>query len=130
MWPPSASAMNSSGLPYMLDMNMILLPSGDHAGALLVPRKCGQEISLLVIIEYMQICALQDRSRRRVAGKRDAAGVGRPSRRERDGMQRSELVLICAVVIHGPNLFVAAALADERNLRAGDSRQRRRKAGR
>ena len=30
--------MKSSGLPYMLDMNMTLVPSGDQAGALLVPR--------------------------------------------------------------------------------------------
>ena len=34
-----------------------------------------------------------------------------------------EFVLICAVVIHGPDFLVAAALADERDLRAGDSRQ-------
>ena len=35
--PPAASAMNSSGLPYMLDMNMICDPSGDQAGEVLVP---------------------------------------------------------------------------------------------
>ena len=59
----------------MLDMNMILLPSGDQAGALLVPRKRGQEMSLLVIIEYMQICALRIAPDVGIAGKGDAAGV-------------------------------------------------------
>ena len=40
--------MNSSGLPYMLDMNMICEPSGDQAGEELVPWKRGQDISFSV----------------------------------------------------------------------------------
>ena len=59
----------------------------------------------------------------RVTGERDARSVGRPARRERDGVQLRQLVLVFAVVIHGPDFLVAAAIADEGDLRAGDSRQ-------
>ena len=38
-------------------------------------------------------------------------------------MQRGQLVLICAVVIHRPDLFVSAARADKGDLRGGDARQ-------
>ena len=34
------------------------MPSGDHAGVILVPRKRGKETSFPVSSEYMQICAL------------------------------------------------------------------------
>ncbi len=69
----------------------------------------------------MQICALKIAPAVGIAGKGDAAGVGRPARRERDRVQRSKFVLIGAVVIHGPDLFVAAARADVGDLRAGDA---------
>ena len=41
----------------MEEENMSCVPSGDQAGALLVPRKRGKEITLPASIEYMQICA-------------------------------------------------------------------------
>jgi hypothetical protein len=43
----------------MLDMNMIRVPSGDHAGELFVPRNLGHAIPFPLSIEYMQICALR-----------------------------------------------------------------------
>src|SRR5260370_29840804 len=42
----------------MEEEKMICVPSGDHAGVMLVPRKRGKDTSLPVSIEYMQICAL------------------------------------------------------------------------
>ena len=63
----------------------------------------------------------------RIAGKGDAARVGRPARRKRYGVELSQLVLIFAVVIHGPDFFIAASIADKRDLRTGDSRQAARK---
>ena len=59
----------------------------------------------------------------RVAGEGDPRRVGRPARRERYAMELSQLALVFAIVIHRPNLFVAASIAYERDLRAGDSRQ-------
>src|ERR1700728_1847072 len=56
---PEASEMNSSGLPSMLDMNISCDPSGDQAGEEFVPLKRGQETSLLVSVEYTQICAVR-----------------------------------------------------------------------
>src|SRR5882762_7413314 len=58
-----------------------------------------------------------------VAGEGNAAGVRRPARRERYGVELSQLMLVLAVVIHGPDFFVAASIAYESDLRAGDSRQ-------
>src|SRR5713226_6857024 len=55
---PLASVTKSSGLPSMEDENMICEPSGDHAGALLEPRKRAKETTLLASVEYMQICGL------------------------------------------------------------------------
>ena len=60
-----------------------------------------------------------------VTGEGDAAGVGRPSRRERYGVELSQLMLIFAVVIHRPDFFIAASIADKCDLRTGDSRQSR-----
>ena len=62
-----------------------------------------------------------------VAGKGDAARVGRPARRQRYSVELSQLVLVFAVIIHRPNFFVAASIAHERDLSAGDSRQTTRK---
>ena len=62
-------------------------------------------------------------ARLRVTGKRNARSVGRPARRKGDGVQLRQLVLIFAVVIHGPDFLVAAAIADKGDLRARDSRQ-------
>src|SRR6267378_4047693 len=59
----------------------------------------------------------------RVAGEGNPARVGRPTWRERDGMELSQLVLVLAVVIHRPDFLVAASIAYVRDLRAGDSRQ-------
>jgi len=42
----------------MEDEKMICVPSGDHAGVILVPRKRGKETTFPVSMEYMQICAL------------------------------------------------------------------------
>src|SRR5260370_7776881 len=58
---PLASVTKSSGLPSMEDENMICEPSGDHAGALLEPRKRGKETTLLASTLYMQICGLTTR---------------------------------------------------------------------
>src|SRR6266849_6149464 len=56
---PLASTTKSSGLPRsMEEQNMICEPSGDHAGALLEPRKRGKDTVLLASTEYMQICGL------------------------------------------------------------------------
>ena len=49
--PPEASVVTSSGLPYMLDMNMICDPSGDHAGEAFVPANRGQEMRWLEAID-------------------------------------------------------------------------------
>src|ERR1700704_399045 len=59
----------------------------------------------------------------RVAGEGDAARVGGPKWGERDGVELGQLVLVLAVVIHRPDFLVAASIAYERDLRAGDSRQ-------
>src|SRR5579864_7089447 len=56
--PPLTSVTKSSGLPSMEEENMICEPSGDQAGALLEPRKRGNETTLLASMEYMQICGL------------------------------------------------------------------------
>src|SRR3984893_18174557 len=58
-----------------------------------------------------------------VAGEGNAAGVGGLARRELDGVELSQLMLVLAVVIHGPDFLVAVAIAYESDLRAGDSRQ-------
>src|SRR5580692_11533739 len=58
-----------------------------------------------------------------VAGEGNAAGVRGPARRERNGVELSQLMLVLAVIIHGPDFFIAAAIAYESDLRAGDSRQ-------
>src|ERR1700730_16003400 len=58
-----------------------------------------------------------------VAGKGNAARIRGPARRERDRVELSQLMLALAVVIHGPDFFVAASIAYESDLRAGDSRQ-------
>ena len=63
----------------------------------------------------------------RITRKGDAGCIGRPARRERNSVELRQLVLIFAVVIHRPDFLIAAAIADERNLRAGDSRQAARK---
>src|SRR5438034_11784426 len=67
--PPLMSDTYSSGLPCIEDEKIICVPSGDHAGVILVPRKRGKETSLPVSIEYMQICALVRRSEERRVGK-------------------------------------------------------------
>src|SRR5260370_7731723 len=56
--PPLMSETYSSGFPCIEDEKMICVPSGDHAGVILVPRKRGKETSLPVSSEYIQICAL------------------------------------------------------------------------
>src|SRR5215813_2012747 len=56
--PPLESLTKSSGLPSMEDENMSLLPSGDHAGEALVPRKRGKVSTLFASTEYMQSCGL------------------------------------------------------------------------
>ena len=48
---------------------------------------------------------------------------GDDARRERDRSQVRQLLLVGAIVIHGPNLFVAAACADEINAAFGNARQ-------
>ena len=73
-----------------------------------------------VSMEYMQICALMTR-RGRETGEGDARRVGRPARRQRDRVQGSERMLVCAVVIHHPDFFGAGARADEGDLRGGDA---------
>src|SRR5215472_8099371 len=60
--PPLALVTKSSGLPCIEEEKMICAPSGDHAGALLVPRKGGKDTTLLRSMEYMQIWALVTRS--------------------------------------------------------------------
>ncbi len=52
------------------------MPSGDHAGVILVPRKRGKETSLPVSREYMQICALvrPDDGAKQVKAMREASG--------------------------------------------------------
>src|ERR1700719_2510731 len=59
----------------------------------------------------------------RVASEGDAARIRRPTRRERNGVELSQLVLVLTVVNHRPDFLVAASIANERDLRAGDSRQ-------
>src|SRR5260370_35845442 len=74
---PLASVTKSSGLPSMEEENMICEPSGDHAGALLEPRKRGKETTLLASTEYMQICGLTTRvgpASKQVNAMRDASG--------------------------------------------------------
>src|SRR5690242_939575 len=57
--PPLESVTKISGLPpSMEEENMTCEPSGDHAGALLEPRKRAKEIVLLASRENMQICGL------------------------------------------------------------------------
>src|SRR5271155_183985 len=56
-WLPLESVTYSSGLPCCDDEKTIWVPSGDHAGVVLVPLKRGNEITLPESIEYMQICA-------------------------------------------------------------------------
>ena len=51
----------------------------------------------------------------------DARGVRRPTRRERDGTERGELVLIRAVIIHDPKFLGAVGAADESDLGGGDA---------
>ena len=63
-----------------------------------------------------------------VAGERDAGGVRRPPRRQSDRVQRSQLTLVGAVVVHHPDLLAAAARADKRDLRAGHAGYTARKA--
>src|SRR5712675_3263379 len=55
---PEVSVTNSSGVPFMLDMNMSCDPSGDHAGEEFVPRNLGHEIKRFEAVEWTQICAL------------------------------------------------------------------------
>src|ERR1700722_15529514 len=57
-WLPLASVTHSSGLPAMDEEKTICAPSGDHAGALFVPRNRAKDSTLPASIEYMQICAL------------------------------------------------------------------------
>ena len=52
------------------------------------------------------------------AGEGDARSVGRPARSERNGTQVGELMLVGAVVIHGPDFLGACAGTDEGDLRA------------
>src|SRR5581483_9219186 len=63
----------------------------------------------------------QDRTGGWIAGEGDAVGIGRPSRREGDGVKHGELMLIGAVIVHLPDLFVAAARANEGDLRRSNS---------
>src|SRR5437879_13792872 len=56
--PPLMSETYSSGLPCIEEEKIICVPSGDHAGVILVQRKRGNETRLPVSIEYMQIGAL------------------------------------------------------------------------
>src|SRR5712692_6300757 len=89
--PPLTSVTKSSGLPSMEDENMICEPSGDHAGALLEPRKRGKDSTLPASIEYMQICGLttplaeakQVNAMREASG--DHRGVSEMVRREVSG---------------------------------------------
>ncbi len=55
---------------------MICVPSGDHAGVILVPRKRGKETSLPVSSEYIQICALVTPAEgaKQVKAMREASG--------------------------------------------------------
>jgi len=56
-------------------------------------------------------------------GEGDARIIGRPARRERNGFQRSERMLVGAVVIHNPKFLGASARTDEGNLRGGNAGQ-------
>ncbi len=60
-------------------------------------------------------------AKRHVAGERDARRIRRPPRRQRNRLQVRQLMLPGAVVIHGPNLFVAALRAHVRQLGLCDS---------
>src|SRR5450432_4391005 len=55
------------------------------------------------------------------AGEGNARSVGRPARGERDGTQMSELMLVGAVVVHGPDFLGAGAGTDEGDLGGGDT---------
>ncbi len=89
--PPFASTTNSSGFPSIDDENIICEPSGDQAGALLEPRKRGNDSTLPASIEYMQICGLttplpeakQVNAMREASG--DQRGVSEMVRREVSG---------------------------------------------
>src|ERR1700686_4626870 len=48
-------------------------------------------------------------SEQRISGEGDLGAVGRHRWKRSNGLIRSELLLLGAVVIHGPDLFVAAA---------------------
>src|SRR6267154_1320076 len=90
--PPFESTTKSSGFPSMDEENMICVPSGDHAGALLEPRNRGKDTTLLASTEYMQICGLttplapaakQVKAMREASG--DHLGVSEIVRREVSG---------------------------------------------
>ena len=51
--------------------------------------------------------------------RREPSGEMRGDKRDRTQMR--DLVLVRAVVVHGPDFFVAGAVADEINLRLGDA---------
>jgi len=57
----------------------------------------------------------------RKACKGDTGSIWRPVGGEGDAAERSELVLVGAIVIHDPQFFVARARADESNLGGGDA---------
>ena len=103
-------------------------PSGDQAGALLVPRKRGKAISLPRSMEYMQIWALTTPVEWLVAGEGDAGSVRRPAGHERDGAEAGELVLIGAIVVHDPDFLEARAGTDEGDVGGGDAGQARRRS--
>src|SRR5258708_20209934 len=77
--PPLMSETYSSGFPCIEDEKMICVPSGDHAGVILVPRKRGKETRLPVSIEYMQIWALV----RPAAGAKQVNAMREASRHQR-----------------------------------------------
>ena len=55
------------------------------------------------------------------ASEGNAGSIGRPARGESNAAERSEGVLVGAVVIHEPEFFVAGASADKGDLRGGDA---------
>ena len=63
-------------------------------------------------------------------GEGDAGVVRRDARRDGDGSEVGDGVLIGAVVVHLPDLFVSAADLDVVDLGLGDARDCRRRDGR
>jgi len=55
------------------------------------------------------------------AGKGDAGSIWRPMGGKGNAAERSELVLVGAIVIHDPEFFIARARTDESDLGGGDA---------